>query len=121
MLGNRPPYRPQQGVRPPIGYGRPISRADWVWQSVWPYRISLILGSLIILLSVTIFALEIALLGVIGMYNTATTSDITSCFRTQFSCIIRFSCWKIVWCLRIRSGNLEWNFHRYCWYFHSYP
>ncbi|UJR13115.1 hypothetical protein I4U23_000139 [Adineta vaga] len=67
MLGNRPPqFQPRPYSRPPIGFHGPMSTIEHQWKSLWPYRISTILGGLIIFFGVVIFVLEIALLGIIG-------------------------------------------------------
>lgn len=74
--------RPRPGFRPPInrpaGFGRPIQQGRSDWRFRWPFVISMIIAVLLIILSLTIFGLEIASLakgteklGTIG--NTAST------------------------------------------------
>jgi len=74
MLGNQPQYRARPVARSNLGRGGPIPPVDYIWQSVWPYRISNIIGGLIMLFAVTVFALEI---GLLGKYNTVAISNIT--------------------------------------------
>jgi hypothetical protein len=62
MLANRPRYQPRGVARSNINRGRPIPPVDYIWQSVWPYTISTILGALIMLFAFIVFVLEIALL-----------------------------------------------------------
>jgi hypothetical protein len=75
MLANRPRYRVRPVPRYNINRGGPIPPVDYIWQSVWPYRISTIIGALIMLFAFIVFVLEIALL---GKYNTVAISNITS-------------------------------------------
>jgi hypothetical protein len=75
MLANRPQYQARPVARSNLSRGGPIPPVDYLWQSIWPYRISTIIGGLIMLFAVTLLALEIALL---GKYNTVAISNITS-------------------------------------------
>jgi hypothetical protein len=75
MLGNQPRYQARPVARSNLSRGGPIQPVDYIWQSVWPYRISTIIGGLIMLFAFIVFVLEIALL---GKYNTVAISNITS-------------------------------------------
>ncbi|CAF3178936.1 unnamed protein product [Rotaria socialis] len=71
MFNARHPYRPRLPNRPIVGYGQPISPINLLWKSTWPYKISNIIATLLILLALVLIALEIAFVAKMGGASTA--------------------------------------------------